>query len=70
MNALAGSLATSSGAAAIRAEGLVERSHRPVCACGEIHEPTDVYEGLCSTCLEFEGSAFETQGRVAYGGEA
>ena len=70
MIALAGSPVTSSGAYVIRAEGIVERSIRPVCACGEIHEPTYTYEGLCSTCLDFEGSAFETHGRVAYGGEA
>ena len=30
---------------------------------------TGVYPFLCSTCLDFVGSAFETHGRVAYGGE-
>lgn len=71
MTALAGSPATRSGAYAFRAEGTVERS-RPFIRCSVCdskHEPTNVYEGLCSTCLDFEGSAHETH-RVVYGGEA
>lgn len=47
------------------------RQHLCASCDEELHDlGTGVYPFLCSTCLDFEVSAFETQGRVAYGGEA